>query len=213
MSAVYLYAVTDGLTPVPEGVRALPVDGIAGVYGPVPGEQLQPTEETLWAHEAVVETLLAEGPVLPARFGTVLPSVERLRAELDDRREEFAAALEFVRGRVELGVRAVWPERTVAGDVPKSGRAYLAQKLGQHQSAADAAASLHEPLARIAVADTVEIEHEPCLALVGSYLVERDDVGRFRDEADRLAKRLEGIRLACTGPWPPYTFADQRSAR
>jgi Gas vesicle synthesis protein GvpL/GvpF len=155
---------------------------------------------------------LAEGPVLPARFGTVLPSIDRLRAELEERGEELAEALEFVRGRVELGVRAAWPESTVADEAPESGRAYLTRKLEQQRAAADAAAALHEPLAGIAVANTVEIEHEPCLALVGSYLVERDDVARFRDEVDRLANSLDGIRLACTGPWPPYTFADRRSA-
>jgi hypothetical protein len=212
VSAVYLYAVTARRSAAPGDLRVLSADGISGVYEPAPDHEPLVTEDALWAHEAVVEALWEEGPVLPARFGTVLPSVERLRAELEERRAEFAEALAFVRDRVELGVRAAWPERRFESGAPESGRAYLARKLELQQAAADAAAYLHEPLARIAVADTVEIHHAPCLTLVGAYLVERADVVRFRNEAGRLAKTLEGVRLACTGPWPPYSFAERPSA-
>jgi hypothetical protein len=214
VSAVYLYAITDNRPArLPEELELLTVNGIVGVYGSKTEEELQVTEANLWAHEAVVESLMEEGAVLPARFGTVLESVDRLGDELMSRQEEFARALDLVRGRVELGVRAAWPQRTVV-DVPaESGRGYLARKLEQQRAAADATSSVHEPLARLAVDSTVRVLQTPCLTLIGSYLVDRGDVKRFRDEAKRLARALGEVRLACTGPWPPYSFTSDEERR
>jgi Gas vesicle synthesis protein GvpL/GvpF len=210
VKAVYLYAITDnGRTQVPEGLHLLPVDGIGGVYGSAPEGELQATEGNLWEHEAVVEALMHDGAVLPARFGTVLESVDRLRDELVGRKEEFARALDRVRGRVELGVRAVWPQRTAAGAPADSGRVYLERKLGEQRAAADATSSVHEPLARLAADSTLRVEQSPCLTVIASYLVDRGEVASFRDEADRLARTLDGVTLACTGPWPPYSFTGE----
>jgi hypothetical protein len=214
VNGVYLYGITDNRPArLPEEIELLTVNGIVGVYGSNAEEELQATEANLWAHEAVVESLMEEGAVLPARFGTVLQSVERLREELVSRQEEFARALDLVRGRVELGVRAAWPQRDVV-DVPaESGRGYLAGKLEQQRAAADATSSVHEPLALLAVDSTVRVLQSPCLTLIGSYLVDRGDVERFRDEARRLARALGGVRLACTGPWPPYSFTSHEERR
>lgn len=206
MTAVYLYGITDRPAPVSEGLRAVELDSLAAVYAPAPIEEQPPTADALWAHEAVVERLLEAGPVLPARFGTVLADPERLQDELERRKQEFRTALDFVRDRVELGVRAAWPERRPEPRTDQSGAAYLARKLSERQAAALAAGELHEPLAKLAVSSAVEIDHSPCLTLAGSYLVERDDVARFRAEAERLAVELPAVHLACTGPWPPYTF-------
>jgi Gas vesicle synthesis protein GvpL/GvpF len=210
VSAVYLYAITDGRpAQVPDGLHFLPVDGIGGVFGSAPEGELRATEANLWEHEVVVEALMHDGAVLPARFGTVLESIDRLRDELVGRQEEFARALDRVRGRVELGVRAVWPERAAVGAPADSGRVYLARKLGEQRAAADATSSVHEPLARLAVASTLRVEHSPCLTVIASYLVDRGEVASFRSEADRLARTLDGVTLACTGPWPPYSFTDE----
>jgi hypothetical protein len=210
VSAVYLYAITDnGRAWVPDGLHVLPVDGIGGVYGSVPEGALHATEANLWEHEAVVEALMHDGAVLPARFGTVLESIDRLRDELVGRQGEFARALDRVRGRLELGVRAVWPERAEVGTPTDSGRVYLARKLGEQRAAADATSSVHEPLARVAVASTLRVEHSPYLTVIGCYLVDRGEVASFRSEADRLARTLDGVTLACTGPWPPYSFTGE----
>lgn len=204
MSSTYLYGVIERRPRLPEGLKALEVGTLAGVHGPTPAVDASP--EALWAHEAVVEQLLEAGPVLPARFGTVLAE-EDLRDELERRAGEFTSALELVRGRVELGVRASWPDRIFERGGAESGSAYLNRKVRERQAAELVAAELHEPLARLAVTATVQVEPTPCLTLVGSYLVERDDVDGFKEEAARLARELDRVVLACTGPWPPYSFA------
>jgi hypothetical protein len=214
VSAVYLYAIVDNRPArLPEEIDLLKVNGIAGVYGSKTEEELQATEANLWAHEAVVESLMEEAAVLPARFGTVLQSVDRLRDELLSRQEEFTRALNLVRGRVELGVRAAWPQHAVVDMPAESGGDYLARKLEQQRAAADATSSVHEPLALLAVDSTVRVLQSPCLTLIGAYLVDRGDVERFRDEAERLAGALGRVTLACTGPWPPYSFTSQEERR
>jgi hypothetical protein len=214
MSAVYLYAITDNREArLPDGLYALGVDGIAGIYGPAPDEEPRATESSLWAHEEVVEALMEDGAVLPARFGTILESVDRLGEELAARKEEFARALDRIRGRVELGVRAAWPERAAATTPAQSGRDYLERKVDERRAADAAVAAVHEPLARLAVASTVRIEPSPCATVIGAYLVDRGDVSRFRGEAEHLARTLEGVSLACTGPWPPYSFTGEEEQR
>ena len=214
MIAVYLYAITDNARArLSDELALIPVNGIAGVYGPAPEGELQATEANLWAHEAVVETLMQDGAVLPARFGTVVASIDRLRDELVTRQQEFAQALDRVRGRVELGVRAVWPHRAAVATPVESGRVYLQRKVREERAAAEATSSVHEPLARLAVESTVRMQQSPCLTLIGSYLVDRVGVARFRREAERLARRQDGVRLACTGPWPPYSFTGEQEQR
>lgn len=58
-------------------------------------------------HEAVVEALMASGPVLPMRFGTVFRSLEAVRRMLREYMPRFQHALEFVRGKEEWGVKGV----------------------------------------------------------------------------------------------------------
>src|SRR5204863_402501 len=68
-------------------------------------DELAVSEECLWAHERVVEALMAERAVLPVRFGAAFGDERALTAALEPRREELARDLERVRDRVELGVR------------------------------------------------------------------------------------------------------------
>jgi Gas vesicle synthesis protein GvpL/GvpF len=63
-------------------------------------------EHKIRAHEQVLERVLAEVTVVPCRFCTVYRSEEELRRFLVERKDALAAALEYVRGQVEVGVKA-----------------------------------------------------------------------------------------------------------
>ena len=157
--------------------------------------------DALWAHEQVVEELMAERTVLPMRFGTTLPDAGALREAIAERHEALAERLDFVRDRVELGVRAIGttPAETPAPDA--SGREYLLAKLGTEQ----AATALHEPLAAPAVASSRRAGGDGEL-LHATYLVHRDDVAPFLGTVERLNAEHPGVSVLCTGPWPPYSF-------
>jgi hypothetical protein len=173
--------------------------------------------DALWAHEQVVESLMAEGPVLPMRFGSHVPTAFALRVVLAARRDELRSALDAVRGRVELAVRAVRtagddrqdaPEAEIEAEADQAGRAYLRHKLELLDQVDMAGAALHAPLAAAAVAESRRPGRTSSEVLRASYLVERASVADFRSLARQLQGEHEDVAILCTGPWPPYSFVD-----
>jgi hypothetical protein len=45
--------------------------------------------------------------------------------------------------------------------------------------------------------------------LRAAYLVDRDAVDRFVALVRRLEESHAHLNMVCTGPWPPYSFAEQ----
>jgi hypothetical protein len=48
----------------------------------------------------------------------------------------------------------------------------------------------------------------PSIPFAGAYLVDRERTDRFFELARELGGSLEDADLVCTGPWPPYSFAE-----
>jgi hypothetical protein len=175
--------------------------------------------DALWAHEEVVERLMAERAVLPMRFASRLAGEAALRHALVTRQNELRAALDGVRGRVELAVRALCAagaprreaRRTAVAGAPEgrdSGREHVRAKLDRHHRADAAGAALHAPLAALAVVGSRRPGRVPCEVLRASYLVERPAVAEFRAVAQRLQSEHRDTAVLCTGPWPPYSFVE-----
>lgn len=203
-----------GLAQAPlEGVREGLVLAVVSRHTQAPGD---PALDALWAHERVLERLMADRAVLPLRFGTRLPDAEAVRMTLAARHDEFVAMLDQVRGRVELGVRAMTPAINdgaaavvVAPPQPsptRTGREYLLEKLAHGRRSEHEAAALHEPLAALAVATRRGRAQSDDELLRAAYLVERASVARFRAVVLRLQQQHPDVALLCTGPWPPYSF-------
>jgi len=151
----------------------------------------EPTPDSLWRHEEIVESLMADGPVLPMRFGSTTDDVEEL---LDRRHDALIAGLERVRGAVELGVRVVG---ALGESPPASGTEYLRRRA----AIAALRRRIHEPLAALSRA-SLELDRH---GSVGAYLVDESAVEPFHATVDDLEVELD-VTLACTGPWPPYSF-------
>jgi hypothetical protein len=195
---IELYAITDDPAPPDPPLRAVQSDGLTVLCAPA--EQRELTAEVLWEHEAVVESLMEERDVLPMRFGTLVEDDEAAVRALEERREELRASLDRVRGAVELAVRAeahAPKERVPAGT---TGAEYIRAKAHR----AEAARLLHEPLAFLARESVVQPGPE---LLRAAYLVDREAVGSFVGLVRRLQETHDGLRVLCTGPWPPYSFA------
>jgi hypothetical protein len=67
---------------------------------------------------------------------------------------------------------------------------------------------VHDPLAALARAH-VQRTPRPPEALRAAYLVDRRAVAGFTRLVARLDERHPELRLLCTGPWPPYSFAER----
>jgi hypothetical protein len=190
---IYLYAIGD---PQP-GAEAVRAAGLAGFVRRDVPRSPAPEPAALVSHDRVVAALAQNGAVLPVRFGTVVPAEDDVRKLLVERRDELRSRLEHVRGRVEMGVRAMWgaPE---PGPSPCTGRDFMQAKLERHAAARRAADELHGPLAALAADSVLTLCPREDTAFSAAYLVERADAARF-------SERAKGVSV--TGPWPPYSFS------
>jgi hypothetical protein len=204
---IYAYAVCEreAVQPPPEGrgiggavLRVAFADGVAALYSRHRKLRPEPSAATMWAHERAVEAVMRSGAVLPMRFGTTLPDEAALVASLLARRDELAARLREVRGRVEIGVRVT---RAPRHGRPRSGREYLLGRAREQRAARDVHAALSE------LAHDSRVRPRPA-ELVGAYLVDRDAAEAFMAEVERVAGARREVRARCTGPWPPYSFAE-----
>jgi Gas vesicle synthesis protein GvpL/GvpF len=203
---IWLYAVCEQPErPLPRvrGLEDRPLEGIAcGELVAVATRHEAVPEvaavDALWTHERVIEAVQAERAVVPVRFGTREPGSGSVRAALAASRRPLHEALERVRGRVELAVRALAPE------CGSGGRAYLRRR--RH------AAELHQALAAYAVEARRRPEQGGEL-LRASYLVEPAGLEPFRVAVERLQREHPRLSLVCTGPWPAYSFAEPEWAK
>ncbi len=191
-------------------------------------EDLAWLERAARAHHAVVATLAGTGPVVPARLATVHHGDDRVAALLTNRRTELAAVLDRLAGRSEWGVKGyVVPGATPRAAQPAgaggAGAAYLRRRRAQltareegQRIAGAAAAAVHTALAGPAVAAR---RHPPqdrrlsgaptTMILNGAYLVDDAALADFTALVGALGERHPEIRLELTGPWPPYSFAEE----
>lgn len=190
-------------------------------------------ERNARAHEDVLQAAAAVTAVVPLRFGTIYRSREHVERMLDERAEEFDAALDRVRGHVELGVKA-WIdlpalERTLAGDEePASGgegAAYLQRRRREQERSREVtvrcAALAEEAHSRLSSLAAAAVANRPqprelsgrseTMLLNGAYLVREND-DRLRREVEHLAAEhaADGVEYELTGPWPPHNFAGEQ---
>jgi hypothetical protein len=198
---IELYAITDDPTPPEPPLRAVRCDGLTALCAPAEPRQGEPTPDALWHHEEIVEALMAERDLLPVRFGTLVSDEDAAARAVTERREELAASLDRVRGAVELAVRAHRRGRDEA-PVAATGIEYMQAKARRMEEAR----LLHEPLDYLARRSVLLPGPE---LLRAAYLVDRDAVDRFVALVQRLEESHPDLDVVCTGPWPPYSFAEQ----
>ncbi len=226
---IYLYAITDQthLPPAPatgllgQALRLVEEAELRAVVSAIVPKEVQTNAEQVWAHEAVVEALMAHGAVLPVRFGTILEREAVVEALLRERAAVFRGDLARLAGCVELGLRALLldlpaPPAPEPQANPSSGREYMLRRFAtaqalqvRRQQALAAAHELHATLANYAVAS---VQREPTgerMLLSAAYLVRREEITRFREAVAALDATNAHLRLLCTGPWPPYHFVSR----
>jgi hypothetical protein len=199
---IWAYAITEAATPPADarGIDDAPLElldaaGLAVVVSRHDEVDARPTADRLLRHEAVVEALMAEGAVLPLRYGSVVADEQQLVRDLGDRAGELRDALARVRGCVEIGVSVL--DADEEREPARSGRDYLIGKVERRRRAAAAI----EALRPLATATRERASAEPGYAAKASYLVPRERLEEFTNRARAL-----GDDVAWSGPWPPYSF-------
>jgi hypothetical protein len=175
----------------------------------------EPAPDTLLRYERVMEDLMGEGTVLPARFGTAVPDDAAVVQLLGDRHDELHEALVRVAGAVELGVRARWSDDTGAlsrPSGPSAGSRYMFARLQLRRRARELASHLDAVLGELARARRSRLLPAEGTPVAAAYLVDRGHAEEFVHRSRRLDESIDDASLVCTGPWPPYSFVTGESA-
>jgi hypothetical protein len=241
--ALYAYGISAADLPLAPDLRALTEDApleqvvladLALLVSRVRPEQLRIDEDDLSetgrlatlarGHDAVVRAAAEGGPVLPLRFGTVVPDEGAARRLLQEHGHAAREQLLRIGDTREWGVklvRSLQAEPAAVGSRPSdrqgvTGTEYLTrrrQALEQHEAAeadaATAAAVLEETL-RPHVVESLRRGGAPgsSLLLDVAFLVRPDAESGFLTAAEELGNRFadSGFAVEVSGPWPPYSF-------
>jgi hypothetical protein len=242
---LYLYGLVDRSNTLDEealghGVAAARVrmvgDGplVALVSDIAPGQVAQ-TRRNMLSHTAVLERAMASTTILPMRFGTVVPDITTLVACIARNVGPFAAALQSIDGRVELGVKASWRDKVIYTEIIESdpslfrlrnrlrdrpgnetyyervelGRRIEAALTDRRRSEADAIAAELSPLSD----REIELRMlDDDMILNRAFLVPRRHEATFDATMQRLAERLASrVVFRYIGPVPPYNFIQLRA--
>lgn len=245
-SVVHAYGLvpTGGVLTVPDGIDGSQVTTVtigsltvlvselsARAYGAdvwrANAEDPRWLEHIVQEHHRVLQAVVEETDVLPLRLPAIHDDTLSLENAVREQQQLLEAALERLRGHVELGAKAFLVEQrpTVTTDPPPTrGRDYLARRSAEADDRAQARTrrqaeveDVHRALAGLSTDCAVSRPQDPALSgrrepmlLNAAYLVRRADLDRFVALAEQLHERLAhgGMSLEITGPWPPYNFAD-----
>ncbi|MDA8212855.1 MAG: GvpL/GvpF family gas vesicle protein [Clostridia bacterium] len=218
------------------GVEIVRQGSIAAVIREVDSKAVRVGQEEILHHEEVIELVMGQQTILPARFGTVLTDPRAVDEVLSKYYSRFQDLLRELADKLEMGVRVIWqppakvarkelpvtepPETgTAETETPVSGRAYLLAKWqdyrmhqewdGQGQAIVR---GIHESISPLAVKWRLTNQLSPTLLFSGAYLIENDKVEAFRDRCRSLLHRYPELKFLCSGPWPPYNFSGLKSS-
>ncbi|MFZ2148490.1 MAG: GvpL/GvpF family gas vesicle protein [Sedimentisphaerales bacterium] len=196
-------------------------------------------------HEKIMEQVMSNTSVIPFKFSTLFNADESLKAVLEQYGQEFKVILRKLAHKQEWGLKIYCnPEKLKANlgnddseilkieDEIKSssaGKSYFLKKkkdrliermlndkineCGQESFELLKELSFEARINRLLPKEVTEREDD--MVLNSAFLVDRDEVGDFRNMVDTLKMHYEGkgFLIDCTGPWPPYNFCGLSSGK
>jgi hypothetical protein len=174
-----------------------------------------PSVAKLLAYERVVESIHARQTVLPLRYGCLMESEGEILRLLEERREEYEALLNRLRGMTEIGIRLLGPAHAAAQPslAPLPGAAYLASLRQRYNVSDTLMPEEAEAVGRIADLLADQFAEQRCEVSSSSqgrlvslaFLTPKTRVEEFRQKAREISPP-SGAKLLLSGPWPPYSF-------
>ncbi|MCO1603059.1 GvpL/GvpF family gas vesicle protein [Desulfosporosinus nitroreducens] len=199
-------------------------------------------EEKAQTHEKIVERLMKENALLPARFCSIVRKKEDIIAYMADNYHEYERALERLKGREEWGVKAYLSfekfKQFIIDNTPEIRErremlafmsikaSFLIQRkidnlikermdkrlegIIPHIVEILRDASEQESIAAVEIINQEQVDNS--LFFKASYLVEKNLFPAFNHKLHQLSAELEpeGITLVVSGPWPPYSFVEDK---
>ncbi len=192
-----------------------------------------------YRHQAVVASLMRETAIVPLRAFSLFSSEDAVRSYLDANAEAFKRVLDRLDGKQEWTLRIEFePEqwsksltkrvdslRSMRVDIDRAppGKAFLLRKKLEDAKKAASKDAEQQIVTEIesAILDALRCETiaESRQQRSGGFpqinvLINRDEESRLQEVQMKLNDRYapEGVSVALTGPWPPYSFAAMNNA-
>ncbi|MEW5767351.1 MAG: GvpL/GvpF family gas vesicle protein [bacterium] len=207
-------------------------DDIAAVVSNSPIVKYSVSRENMVAHERAVEEVMKEHVVLPVRFGTIAGDEEKVGRILEKEYHRFKELLNKIKGKKELGLKAVFKEDVIYKDIleryedirllkekiaslPPEKTYYQRMEIGKmveaalgeekeiyHQEILDALS----PLAEDVKVNNVYGER---MIINAAFLVKKDKEAEFDREINELdTKYAAKIKFKYVGTLPPFNFVN-----
>ena len=176
------------------------------------------TRENVLTHERVISRVLAETTPLPFRFGIVIARTE-LDSYIETNRASLRAALDLVRGAVEMSIRVIATEGQSARrldseaiEVSGQGAAFLEKKRRQfaeaelsEEQSKEIACWLEEKLGSISRKSVHSVAPGGRI-FSAAYLIGREQLPEYSSRVKMAVSERKDLRILTSGPWPPYSF-------
>ncbi|MCZ0984666.1 GvpL/GvpF family gas vesicle protein [Streptomyces diastatochromogenes] len=234
--AVYVYSITSkdlpmrlddlhGVGDPPSPLRTVTAGVLCAVVSDAP-EDLRPRRRDVLAHQQVQERLMADGAVLPLRFGMTAENDEVVRAALEDSADTYQEQLRNLNGATEYNLKVSWEEeallrrillesedaRKLNAATREGGTPGMSLALGE-LVAQEAEVRQQALAAGIVEALRPYVRDESLTSPGGhdflniSFLVQQDKEEMFLATEISLANQLgEECEFRLSGPLPPYSF-------
>jgi predicted transcriptional regulator len=232
MNRMYAYCISENPDELMiKGIQDLPVemmqqDELCLLYSPV-NKEIKYIEENFLAHENVLEIIMKKGiSILPFRFGTYL-SEEDGKNLLNEKYTMFLEKLIFLRGKVEMSVRAIWNYDHVFKEAKNNFTApkiditnekiskYLSEKMKDYKLkeyinhyASLEAERIHKDIIKYEFSGKYILMKTDSMFFNASYLVETNKMSDFHSRIQRVISDFTEYKFLITGPWPPYNFCN-----
>jgi len=237
--ALYVYGLMrmeDGarvVAELAEGSAELVEHGsVCALVSRVPESDLTLRRESALTHTDTLQAAFAYGPVLPVRFGTVLPDAATLKRDfLAMQAPTLLARLEALEEMGEMQLKATYLEepllRSILGASPRLAEAARRIRelpaVATHFDRINLGEAIHkavearrqedsrrliDELRDLAVAVSIHEPRHERGVLNAAFLVANDRVEAFDHEAERLcAEYAEAMDFKLIGPMPAHSFA------
>jgi hypothetical protein len=208
---------------------------LAAIVGDAPGEDDgKATRNQALAHARVLEAAVVNSPVVPFRFGVMVPGDQEVGTDLlEAHHDELAPLLERVEDRLQMTLKVYYREDAVLREIVESEpevanlREQMAEggseaatrdvrvRLGElvnnavEQRRQRDSTDILERLKPVSVAAVVEGLEKEFMVLNAPFLVERKRQQEFEDAVEEVAQeRQERMSFRLLGPMPAYNFID-----
>jgi len=238
----YLYCIIEASEPESFGplgiggrgdeVHTICYHDLSAVVSDSPIIEYAVSRENTLAHERVIEEVMKNHTVLPVRFCTIAKDEAKIRIILEKEYDRFKEMMNWIDGKKELGLKAMFVENVVYGNIlkkheeirvfkekiaslPPEKSLYQRMEIGRMvEIALQKEKDIHkeyilDTLSPLAVDVKINNTYGELMVINAAFLVEKLTEAQFDQKVQELGNKYDGeIKFKYIGTVPPFNFVN-----